>query len=214
MIIAQPPAINVVDRKINQNSLPSLPEGTLAPARTGDTVSISNKAMQASQTALVSTSVDQAPDEIYFVAQNTNNMSQMINNLKGCFKPDNIQNARDALGEEGAKAYLEDTSKAIVSIEQSLTRWNQHITEKYGAVGCLPAKQEDGTWSQGSFSLSYRGGQFGVHVDSDGRTLISKNASSFPDRKPDNDTQRASDVSSADAVLQTLKSANVVDYRI
>ncbi|KAL9098395.1 MAG: hypothetical protein Q9187_009670 [Circinaria calcarea] len=206
--------MNVVDRTISRNSLPSLPEGTLASARPSDTVSISNEAIQASQTALASTSADQAPDEIYFVAQNINNMSQMINNLKSGFKPDNIQNARDALGEEGVKAYLEDTSKLIISIEQSLTRWNQYVTENYGAVGSLPAKQEDGTWSQGPFSLSYHGDQFGVHVDSDGRTLISKNASSFPDRKSDNDTQRASDVSSADAVLQTLKSANVVDYRI
>lgn len=153
MIIAPPPAMNVVDRTISRSSLPSLPEGTLASARPGDTVSISNEALQASKAASAGAGADQAPDEASLTTSYISSLSETINGLKGFLKPENIQNFLDAAGEEATRKNIENLNNGIASLENSLTGWKQHIAEKYKIVGSLPVKQEDGIWSQESFSL-------------------------------------------------------------
>ena len=206
MIITPPPAMNVVDRTISRNSLPSLPEGALAPARAGDTVSISSEALQASQAASASAGADQAPDEASLTTSYISSLSETINGLKGFLKPENIQNFLDAAGEEATRKNIENLNSGIASLEKSLIGWSQHIAGKYEIVGSLPTKQEDGTWSQGSFSLYSKEPGSGPSIRSSGKSLGLGSGNPVAKWSSDNNAQMDSDMPSANVALQTLKS--------
>lgn len=213
MIVAPPPAMNVVDRTISRNSLPSLPEGTLASARPGDTVSISNEALQASKAASAGAGADQAPDEVSFAASYISSLSGTINGLKGFLKPENIKDFLDANGEEFTKKHIENLNSGIASLEESLAGWKQHIAGKYEIVGSLPTKQENGTWSQGSFSLHRKEPGFGPGIESSGKPLSLGSGGSLAKWNSDNDTQMDSDISSANVALEILNSVKNIDYK-
>lgn len=215
MIIAEPPVMTVVERRISQTSLPSLPEGTLSTARTGsDTVSISKEALQASRTALASTNTDQAPDEASIAAMVINGTSQLINDIRGTFlKPENIQSFRNVHGDEATKKYVEDLNSKAFYLDQALSGWNQRVAEEYETVGPLPTKQEDGTWSQGSFSLSRKGSGFEVRAGSDAKPPISRNNGSSMNGNAGDGTLVKLSSSDASIALQMLNLSNIVDYK-
>lgn len=214
MIVADLPIAVLVETRVSQSSPPSSSKNSQVTARTdSDTVSLSSAALQSLQKAHANESADQAADGVSFAAEHINVLSDMLNGIKQSLEPDNIQIFRKVYGDELTSKYVEAMNGKISGLEQSLSGWNKHIATNYDVVGSLPEKQEDGTWSQGSFSISSKGEGFEVRAESGGKTLMSKGGGPFVSWNYNDAAQGKLGTSDASIALQTLKAIKTIDYK-